>query len=173
MVSERLKRQIDRLLDEAEEAAAQRNWEVVRDRAQYVLTFDPANPDGLAFFAAAERALKTPGASPAVQPDSPPAPIPAPTAPPQPISFANGRYQVEKFLGEGGKKRVYLAHDSVLDRDVALAVIKPALSPAEGTEGLDAASISRVTREAQALSRLGDHPHILQIFDLGRESFQG
>jgi tetratricopeptide (TPR) repeat protein len=60
---------------------------------------------------------------------------------------------------------VYLAHDSVLDRDVALAVIK--------TEGQDAASVSRVTREAQALGRLGDHPHILQIFDLGRESFQG
>src|SRR4030042_6978501 len=43
---------------------------------------------------------------------------------PQPTSFAGGRYQVKKFLGEGGKKKVYLAHDTVLDRDVAFALIK-------------------------------------------------
>ena len=36
---------------------------------------------------------------------------------PMPTSFANGRYQVKKFLGEGGKKKVYLVHDKVLDRD--------------------------------------------------------
>jgi ribosomal protein L32 len=35
-----------------------------------------------------------------------------------PVDFANGRYQVKKFLGEGGKKKVYLAHDTELDRDV-------------------------------------------------------
>lgn len=49
---------------------------------------------------------------------------PAPTPPPMPTSFAGGRYQVKKFLGEGGKKKVYLAHDTVLDRDVAFALIK-------------------------------------------------
>jgi len=37
---------------------------------------------------------------------------------------------VQRFLGEGGRKRVYLAHDDRLDRDVAIAVIK--------TDGLDA-----------------------------------
>ncbi len=84
--------------------------------------------------------------------------------PSQPSSFASGRYHVQKFLGEGGKKRVYLAHDSVLDRDVALAVIK--------TEGLDEVSRLRVTREAQAMGRLGDHPHILPIHDLGEENGQ-
>ena len=82
----------------------------------------------------------------------------------QPESFANGRYQVKELLGEGGRKRVYLAHDTVLDRDVALAVIK--------VEGLDAASRVRITREAQALARLGDHPHVLSIHDLGDDGGQ-
>ncbi|MFQ6029630.1 MAG: serine/threonine-protein kinase, partial [Dehalococcoidia bacterium] len=77
----------------------------------------------------------------------------------QPTSFANGRYEVKRFLGEGGKKKVYLAHDSLLDRDVAFALIK--------TEGLDDVSRMRITREAQAMGRLGSHPHIVTVFDLG------
>jgi len=83
------------------------------------------------------------------------------TAPPSPMpsSFANGRYQVKKFLGEGGKKKVYLAHDTLLDRDVAFALIK--------TEKLDDASRVRVTREARAMGRLGDHPNIVAIYDMG------
>ncbi len=64
-----------------------------------------------------------------------------PVSPPLPTSFANGRYQVKKFLGEGGKKKVYLAHDSVLDRDVAFALIK--------TEKLDETALTRIRREAQ------------------------
>jgi hypothetical protein len=43
---------------------------------------------------------------------------------PEPTSFAAGRYQVKKLLGEGGKKKVYLARDTVLDRDIAFAQIK-------------------------------------------------
>ena len=38
-----------------------------------------------------------------------------------PASFPNGRYQVKRFLGKGGKKKVYLATDTLLDRDVAWA----------------------------------------------------
>ena len=65
MASERIQRQIDRLLDEAEEASSNQNWEAVRARAQHVLTFEPENPDGLAFLAAANRALGgTPNAPP-------------------------------------------------------------------------------------------------------------
>src|SRR5213592_2179225 len=62
--------------------------------------------------------------------DAPPArtPTPSPSAA-LPASFAADRYQVERFLGEGARKRVYLAHDTRLDRDVAFALIK--------TEGLD------------------------------------
>ncbi|MCJ7810720.1 MAG: protein kinase, partial [Dehalococcoidia bacterium] len=86
---------------------------------------------------------------------------PPETAPPSPIptSFANGRYQVKKFLGEGGKKKVYLVHDTLLDRDVAFALIK--------TEKLDDATRIRVSREARAMGRLGDHPNIMTIHDLG------
>ncbi len=40
-----------------------------------------------------------------------------PTPQPSPASFAGGRYQLQRFLGEGGRKRVYLAHGSKLDRD--------------------------------------------------------
>jgi len=82
----------------------------------------------------------------------------------QPISFADGRYQVEKFLGEGGKKKVYLAHDTLLDRDVAFALIK--------TENLDESARKRVTREARAMGRLGDHPHIVTVFDIGEHEGQ-
>jgi tetratricopeptide (TPR) repeat protein/archaellum biogenesis ATPase FlaH len=78
---------------------------------------------------------------------------------PQPVSFAGGRYQVKKFLGEGGKKRVYLAHDNVLDRDVAFALIK--------TEKLDETTRTRIIREARAMGRLGDHPNIVTIHDMG------
>jgi eukaryotic-like serine/threonine-protein kinase len=77
---------------------------------------------------------------------------PAPPSTPQPTSFANGRYQVKKFLGEGGKKKVYLAYDTVLDRDVAFALIK--------TEKLDDASRMRISREAKAMGKLGDHPNV-------------
>ena len=55
MPSERVQRQIDRLLDEAEQAVAKSDWALVRDRAQNVLRLDPQNADALAYLAAAER----------------------------------------------------------------------------------------------------------------------
>ena len=164
MASERLQRHIDRLLDEADEAIAQSHWDVVRDRAKDILAIDPQNSEGLVFLAAAKRALGASGPSPSAQ-ASPPPPSPAPTArSDEPTSFADGRCEVKKFLGEGGKKKVYLAHDSTLDRDVAFALIK--------TEGLDAVSRTRVSREAQAMGRLGSHPHIVTVFDLGQHETQ-
>ena len=64
---------------------------------------------------------------------------------PEPTSFADGRYQVKRFLAEGGKKLVYLALDTKLDRDVAFALIK--------TDGLDETSRIRIQREAQAMGQ--------------------
>jgi tRNA A-37 threonylcarbamoyl transferase component Bud32 len=81
-----------------------------------------------------------------------------------PLSFARGRYQIQRFLGEGAVKRVYLAHDTSLDRPVALSVFK--------TERLDQAGLARVHREARALGRLGDHPHIVTIYDTAEEDGQ-
>ena len=70
---------------------------------------------------------------------------------------------MRRVLGEGGKKRVFLAHDTRLDRDVAFALIK--------TEGLDEVWRERIVREAQAMGRLGAHPHIVTIFfEIGEES---
>jgi len=69
---------------------------------------------------------------------------------------------VKRFLGEGGKKRVYLADDTRLRRDVAISLIK--------TEGLDAAGLARVRREAQAMGRLGDHPNVVTVYDIGEEA---
>jgi len=90
-------------------------------------------------------------------------PAPTPTAPPspEPTSFAGGRYQVKGFLGEGGKKKVYLAHDTVLARDIVFKLSK--------TEGLDAEARARITREAKAMGRLGSHQHIMTIFDQGEQ----
>ena len=152
------------MLDQAEEAMDRSDWESVREHVKVALGLDPGNTDALAFLASVETVLETESIVESSPPLTSP-PVPNPTVTPdQPTSFANGRYQVKRFLGEGGKKKVYLAHDGILDRDVALAVIK--------TEGIDEISRTRITREAQAMGRLGDHPNILQIHDLGDENGQ-
>jgi tetratricopeptide (TPR) repeat protein len=109
------------------------------------------NPQGARFCNACAHSLAEP--APKTHPSSP-----------EPTSFANGRYQVKKFLGEGGKKKVYLVHDTLLDRDVAFALIK--------TEKLDDATRARVNREARAMGRLGDHPNIVAIYDMGEHEGQ-
>ena len=52
----------------------------------------------------------------------------------------------------------------MLDREVAFALIK--------TDGLDDVSRTRISREAQAMGRLGSHPHIVTVFDLGEHEGQ-
>ena len=132
----------------------------MRQCAQAVLALDPNNSDGMGLLAAAERAS---GSSVPLQTSQPttlqPATPPTATSD-QPTSFADGRYQVKRLLGEGGKKKVYLAHDTTLDREVAFALIK--------SEGLDDTSRARIQREAQAMGRLGSHQHIVTVFDLGQ-----
>src|SRR6266545_2024033 len=162
MPSERVQRQIDRLLDEAEQALVARDWDKVRDLAADSLRLDPENEDARTFLAAANRD-RSEAFVPGAEGSRPQTPNTQPLAP-TPAAFANGRYKVLKFLGEGGRKKVYLAHDASLDRDVAFALIK--------TEGLDEATRERITREAQAMGRLGAHPHIVTVFDIGEENGQ-
>ena len=164
MASERIQRQIDRLLDGAEGAFAKRDWTVVRDNALEVIGLDPDNQDALTFLNAAERALSNAGAAAAGTTPAPSASSNIVPTDAQPTSFVHGRYEVKRILGEGGKKKVYLAQDTLLDREVAFALIK--------TEGLDEVSRTRITREAQAMGRLGSHPHIVTVFDLGQEASQ-
>ncbi|HUY51157.1 MAG TPA: protein kinase [Streptosporangiaceae bacterium] len=67
-----------------------------------------------------------------------------------------GRYEVHRLLGEGDRKRTYLARDTKLDRSVAVSLVKPeaVASDPEGTE-----------REARVLGRIGSHPNIVSLYD--------
>jgi serine/threonine protein kinase/class 3 adenylate cyclase len=157
MPSERVQRQIDRLLDEAEAAMAAGDWGTVRLRAEAALALDSSNEDAATYATTAARELGegsgVVSAEQSVRTSSHSVSLP--------LSFAGDRYHVVRLLGEGGRKRVYLAHDTRLDRDVAVAVIK--------TDGLDVTGRERVQREAQAMARLGDHPHIVTVFDVAEE----
>ena len=159
MPSERLQRRIEALLDEADTAMASGDWATVQARARSVLAADPDNADGHEYLAMAERGLA--GAVHAQEAPTPPAGA-ASTAPVLPASFVAGRYAVRRFLGEGGRKRVYLAHDSRLDREVAFCAIR--------TDGLDLVGHERVRREAQAMGRLGGHPNLVPIYDIGDDN---
>ncbi|HVP92125.1 MAG TPA: tetratricopeptide repeat protein [Acidobacteriota bacterium] len=75
-------------------------------------------------------------------------------------SLQNGRYAVLKKLGEGGKGVVFKARDTVLNRVVAVKMLKG--------EALTEEAYSRFIREAQAVARL-NHPNIVSIHDIGKE----
>jgi len=72
----------------------------------------------------------------------------------------NGRYTILKKIGEGGKGTVYKARDTVLNRVVAIKMLKNAV-PSED-------AYSRFMREAQAVAKL-NHPNIVSIHDIGNE----
>jgi len=70
-----------------------------------------------------------------------------------------GPYEISAPLGAGGMGEVYRAHDTRLDRDVAVKVLPERLAA-------DAAALSRFEREAKALAALS-HPNVLTILDFG------
>src|SRR5688572_14904530 len=164
MPSERIQRRIDGLLDQAEQAADRKDWAASCDFAREVLALDASSEDAQLLLQAAEQMLGTVAAASSTNAQAA-ASVSTSTmslATPLPSSFVGGRYHVRRFLGEGGKKKVYLAHDESLDRDVAFAHIK--------TEGLDATGRERIVREAQAMGRLGAHPNVVTIHDIGEEA---
>jgi protein kinase-like protein len=71
----------------------------------------------------------------------------------------DGRYTIERPLGSGGMAEVFLAHDEVLDRDVALKVLR---SQYAGDEEF----YERFRREATSAAGLS-HPNIVQVYDRG------
>ena len=84
MASERVQRTIEGLLDVAEQAVGRSDWDLVEDRAQNVLAFDPENQDAAYFLTAANRALGGSTASTSNEP----AVTTTPATPNQPTSFA-------------------------------------------------------------------------------------
>jgi len=72
-----------------------------------------------------------------------------------------GRYVIVKKLGEGGMADVYLALDTVLNREVALKMLR-------GSLALEPVSLLRFQREANSTLAL-NHPNIVEIYDVGED----
>jgi hypothetical protein len=70
------------------------------------------------------------------------------------------RYVPSGLLGGGGMAKVFLAHDRILDRDVALKVLR-------GQYAEDAEFVERFRREATSVAAL-NHPNVVQVYDQGR-----
>ena len=68
--TDRIRRRVEQFLDEADQTAADSDWERVRDRAEDALALDPENPDALSFLAAAQRRLGARAEDPARTEDS-------------------------------------------------------------------------------------------------------
>lgn len=73
----------------------------------------------------------------------------------------NDRYEIIKMIGEGGMANVYLANDNILERKVAIKVLRGDLSN-------DEKFIRRFKREALSVSNLS-HPNIVEVYDVGEE----
>ncbi|ARK22674.1 serine/threonine protein kinase [Sporosarcina sp. P26b] len=71
------------------------------------------------------------------------------------------RYEIIRVIGDGGMSRVYLAHDVILDRDVAIKVLHYDFANEEELK-------KRFQREALSATSL-THSHIVNIFDVGQE----
>ncbi|MCU0498155.1 MAG: serine/threonine protein kinase [Anaerolineae bacterium] len=73
-----------------------------------------------------------------------------------------GKYEVVDLIGQGGMATVYLGYQRDIDRQVAIKILPP-------HPGMNASFVERFQQEARTVARL-QHPHILQLYDYGRES---
>ncbi|PHQ50730.1 serine/threonine protein kinase [Streptomyces cinnamoneus] len=80
-------------------------------------------------------------------------------------SVGGGRYQLRDLLGEGGMASVHLAHDTVLDRNVAIKTLHTEL-------GRESSFRERFRREAQSVAKL-THTNIVSVFDTGEDDLDG
>ena len=76
------------------------------------------------------------------------------------IPLVNDRYRIERSIGRGGMAEVFLAHDLLLDRPVALKVLFPEYA-------IDPTFVERFRREAQSAAAL-THPNIVAVYDWGK-----
>ena len=75
------------------------------------------------------------------------------------LSGRIGKYDILKPLGKGAMGMVYLAHDTILERDVALKVMVAQIAD-------DPELNKRFIREAKAVAKM-THPNVVNVFDLG------
>jgi eukaryotic-like serine/threonine-protein kinase len=78
------------------------------------------------------------------------------------IVLLNNRYQLQELLGSGGMSVVYRAHDRMLERDVAIKILRETYSS-------DPTFRERFRQEAKAAANLS-HPNIVTIHDFGLDS---
>ena len=83
MPSERVQRQMDRLLDETEEAISSQDWTLAAEHTLSVLMLDPGNQDALSYLTAAERDSGTPA---------------QPASPVQPVAGDSNRDRLEQYI---------------------------------------------------------------------------
>ena len=73
----------------------------------------------------------------------------------------NDRYEIIRVIGEGGMANVYLANDTILNRKVAVKVLR-------GDLANDEKFVRRFQREALSASSL-NHPNIVEMYDVGED----
>ena len=94
--------------------------------------------------------------------------LPAPAPEPE-LPATVGRYEVRGLVGEGSMGRVLLAHDPVLDRDVAVKHLRGDLKiPRDVRNGL----LTRMRHEARAAARVA-HPNLVVLHDMGEDDAVG
>ncbi|HZU78196.1 MAG TPA: AAA family ATPase, partial [Dehalococcoidia bacterium] len=120
MPSERVQRQIDRLLDEAEQAIRDEDWQTVEARCRAVLTLDPENPDAASYLAAARYDIGVPG-------HAPPPPAAATTA------ETTSEAETPGVAPVGEPRSIYT--QTFVGREAELARLTAAFSAAAGGQG--------------------------------------
>ncbi|WP_062207680.1 serine/threonine-protein kinase [Streptomyces sp. NBRC 109706] len=76
-----------------------------------------------------------------------------------------GRYVLKEIIGTGRNGDVWLAHDTLVDEDIAL---KP-----ERTDGARATTLGQLLGESRALAKFRDHPHVVTLFDIVSQDGDG
>lgn len=74
----------------------------------------------------------------------------------------DNRYKIIKSIGEGGMANVYLAYDTILEREVAVKILRGDLAE-------DEKFVRRFQREANSASSL-KHPNIVEVYDVGEDN---